>query len=143
MSEHVNVARIRRGLELRKAAQPTEEEMAFLWDLFADDVVWHGSGDNPFAGDFVGKEAVFGAFGRVEAGGSFTRQVESVFADDDYAIAIVRNRADRGDTHMDWHEVMVFGFDADGRIKAFRGIHEDQDAVDELWATPVVEHLAA
>ena len=43
---------------------------------------------------------------------------------------------------MEWHEVMVFSFDADGRIKAFRGIHEDQDAVDELWATPVAQ-LAA
>ena len=142
MAEHINVAAIRRGLVLRKVAQPTDEEMAFLWDLFADDVVWHGSGDNPFAGDFVGKQAVFRAFGSVEAGGSFTREVESVFADDDYAIAIVQNRADRGDMHMEWHEVMVFSFDAQGRIKAFRGIHEDQDAVDELWATPVVQ-LAA
>src|SRR5262245_1530327 len=142
MSEHSNVARIRRGLELRKTTQPTDEELAFLWDLFADEVVWHGSGDNPFAGDFAGKEAVFGAFGRVEAGGSFNREVENVFADDDFAIAIVQNRADRGDKHMEWHEVMVFSFDADGRIKAFRGIHEDQGAVDELWATPVAR-LAA
>src|SRR5262245_38457864 len=102
MSEHRNVTRIRRGLDLRKAAQPTEEELAFLWDLFADDVVWHGGGNNPFAGDFVGKQAVFGAFGQVEAGGSFTREVESVFGDDDYAVAIVQNRADRGDRHMGW-----------------------------------------
>ena len=137
MSEHTNVTRIRKGLELRKAAEPTDEQLAFLWDLFADDVVWHGSGDNPFAGDFVGKQAVFEAFGRVETGGSFRREVERVFADDDYAIAVVQNTAERGDTHMQWREVMVFGLDADGRISAFRGIHEDQDAVDELWATPV------
>ena len=137
MAEHSNVGRIRKGLELRKAAQPTDEALAFLWDLFSDQVVWHGSGDNPFAGDFVGKQAVFEAFGRVETGGSFTREVEGVFADNDYAIAIVQNTAHRGDKHMVWHEVMVFGLDADGRIRTFRGIHEDQDAVDELWATPV------
>ena len=143
MSEHRNVGRIRKGLELRKEAEPTTEDLAFLWDLFADDVVWHGSGNNPFAGDFAGREAVFGAFGRVESGGRFTRDVESVFADDDYAVAVVQNKADRGNVHMEWHEVMVFTFDADGRIKSFRGIHEDQDAVDVLWATPVEPRLAA
>jgi len=136
MAEHGNVGRIRKGLELRKETEPTPEESAFLWDLFAEDVTWHGSGDNPFAGDFRGKEAVFEAFGRVEAGGSFRRDVENVFADDDYAVAVVHNVADRGDAHLDWHEVMVFRFDAEGRISEFRGIHEDQDAVDELWATP-------
>ena len=137
MAEHPNVARIRRGLELRKVGQPTEEDFAFLWDLFDEDVVWHGGGTSEMWAEGVhGRDAVFAQFGKIEAAGSFKRDLKHVLADDDHAIALVHNDVHKGDTHMQWYEAMVFHLNAEGRIVEFWGIHEDADAVDRLWAEP-------
>ena len=136
MAEHPNVANIRRGLLLRKERQPTQEDFEFLFNLFHEDVVWHGSGSSAmWAQDFVGRDAVFQAFGQIETSGSFERELKQVFADDHHAVALVRNDVYIGDTHMQWNEVMVFHLNAEGKITEFWGIHEDGDAVDQLWAT--------
>ena len=109
MAEHPNVARIRRGHELRKEAQPTKEDFAFLYDLFDANVVWHGGGTSEMWAEGVhGRDAVFEQFGKIEAAGSFKRDLKHVLADDDHAIAIVHNDVQKGDTHMQWYESMVF-----------------------------------
>lgn len=135
MAEHPNVARIRRGLELRKEAEPSEEDFAFLYDLFDEDVVWHGGGSSEmWAEGFHGREAVFQAFGALEAAGSFKRDLLHVLADDYHAVALVHNDVEKDDKKMQWYEVMVFHLNSEGRIVEFWGIHEDPDAVDRLWA---------
>ena len=48
-------------------------------------------------------------------------------------IAIVHNDVQKGDTHMQWYESMVFHLSPDGKIVEFWGIHEDAEAVDNLW----------
>ena len=139
MAEHPNVVNIRRGLQLRKERQPTPEDFEFLFNLFDQDVVWHGGGSSQmWSGDFRGRDAVFAQFGALEGSGSFERELKDVFADDRHAVAFVRNDVHLGDTHMQWNEVMVFHLNAEGKITEFWGIHEDADAVDQLW-----ERLAA
>jgi ketosteroid isomerase-like protein len=134
LAEHPNVARIRRGLELRKVAQPSEEDFAFLYDLFDDDVIWHGGGTSDMWREGVhGKAAVFEQFGKLEAAGDFKRDLLHVLADDDHAVALVHNDVHKDDKHMQWYEAMVFHLNADGRIVEFWGIHEDAEAVDNLW----------
>jgi ketosteroid isomerase-like protein len=135
VAEHPNVVNIRRGLLLRKERQPTPEDFEFLFNLFDEDVVWHGGGSSQmWSDDFRGRDAVFAQFGALEGSGSFERDLLSVFADDHHAVALVHNNVHLGDTHMEWNEVMVFHLNAEGRITEFWGIHEDAEAVDRLWA---------
>jgi len=137
MAEHPNVARIRRGLELRKVAQPSEEDFAFLYDLFDEDVVWHGGGSTEtWAEGYHGRDAVFQMFGTIEAAGDFKRDLLQVLADDFHAVALVHNDVHKGDTHMQWYEMMVFHLSPEGKIIEFWGLHEDPDAIDRLWADP-------
>ena len=134
MAEHPNVANIRRGLLLRKEREPTPEDFEFLFNLFDEDVVWHGGGTSEMWSEgYRGRDAVFQAFGQLESSGSFERELKQVFADDDHAVALVRNDVHIGGTHMQWSEVMVFHLNAEGKITEFWGIHEDADAVDQLW----------
>jgi ketosteroid isomerase-like protein len=135
MAEHPNVARIRRGLELRKVAQPSQEDFAFLYDLFDEDVVWHGGGSTEMWSEgYHGRDAVFGAFGQIEAAGSFKRDLLQVLADDFHAVALVHNDVQKDDTHMQWYEMMVFHLNPEGKIIEFWGLHEDPDAIESLWA---------
>ena len=63
---HPNEDLVRRGF----AAFGTGD-MATLGELFADDIVWHIGGRSPIAGDYKGKDEVFGFFAQLaqRAGG--------------------------------------------------------------------------
>ena len=144
MAEHPNVANIRRGLELRKVEQPSQEDFDFLYNLFDEDVVWHGGGTSAMWAEGVrGRDAVFAQFGNIEAAGAFKRDLLHVLADDDHAVALVHNDVHMGDTHMQWYESMVFHMNADGKITEFWGIHEDAEAVDKLWSSWTPEESPA
>ena len=60
MAEHPNVARIKAVY----AAAATGDTAA-LNDLFAEDLLWHAGGRLPQAGDYRGREAVFGFLGKL------------------------------------------------------------------------------
>jgi ketosteroid isomerase-like protein len=136
VAEHPNVANIRRGLLLRKEREPTEEDFQFLYNLFDENVVWHGGGTSAMWAEGVrGRDAVFAQFGQLEAAGSFQRDLLHVLADDVHAVALVHNNVHMGDTHMEWYESMVFHLNPEGKITEFWGIHEDAEAVDALWSS--------
>ena len=112
-------------------------DFAFLYDLFDEDVVWHGGGTSQmFAAGTHGRDAVFAQFGKIEGAGTFERELKHVLADEYHAVALVHNDVHKGDTHMQWYEMMVFHLNPEGRIIEFWGLHEDPDAVDRLWAEP-------
>ena len=60
MAEHPNVARIRDGY-----AAFAKGDFAALTDLLAEDLVWHQGGRSQLAGDYRGREAVFGYFAKL------------------------------------------------------------------------------
>jgi uncharacterized protein len=60
MTEHPNVARIRDGY-----AAFGKGDFAALDQLFADDLLWHERGRNQLAGEYRGREAVYGFFARL------------------------------------------------------------------------------
>jgi hypothetical protein len=45
----------------------------------------------------------------------------------------VHNNVRKDEKHMEWYEAMVFHLDSDGKIEEFWALHEDPDAVDDLW----------
>src|ERR1700761_5053249 len=86
MAEHPNVARLRDGY-----AAFAKGDFSVLNDLFAEDLLWHNPGRNQLAGDYLGRDAVYGLFGRLMelTEGSFQLDIQSVFADDEHGVALV------------------------------------------------------
>jgi ketosteroid isomerase-like protein len=97
--------------------------------LLADDIVWHSAGTSVLAGEFDGKEAVLGLFGRVleVTGGTFRQDIHAILADDEHVVALVTVRWDQpvaftGEEVFVWH------------VRGGKGI--------ECWAVPVDQAAA-
>lgn len=130
MADHPNLEKARAGYEAF-----AKGDMASLNDLLSDDIVWHSGGNNILTGDFVGKEAVFGFFGRLaqETGGSFRNEIHDMLANDDHGVALVKASATRGGQTLEGNTVHVFHM-SDGKLTEFWAFPEDQRAFDDFWA---------
>src|SRR2546430_13890793 len=73
-------------------------DMDTLRRLFAPDIVWHSPGRNPVGGDYHGVDQVLQLFGRLFelTGGTLRLELHDVLANDDHAVALVKNPAERG-----------------------------------------------
>jgi uncharacterized protein len=128
MAEHPNVIRIRDGY-----AAFAKGDFAVLNDLFAEDLLWHDAGRNQLSGEYRGREAVFGFFGKLMevTEGSFRVDLHAVFADDEHAVALVVLTASRDGRSMEVNEAHVFHM-RDGKVVEFWNASTDMYAVDEL-----------
>jgi ketosteroid isomerase-like protein len=127
---HPNEELIRKGY-----AAFDQRDMAALNDLFADDVTWHVTGDNPLAGDYEGKEAVFGLFAKLaeETGGSLRNDIHDVLANDEHGVALVTARAERGGKTLSDNAAHVLHIEG-GKVTEFWIHSGDQQAVDQFWS---------
>jgi len=93
MAEHPNVTRIKDAY-----AAFAKGDFAVLEDFFAEDVVWHDGGRNQISGEYRGREAVFGLFGKLMelTDGSFRADLHAVLADDEHGVALSVLTASRG-----------------------------------------------
>jgi ketosteroid isomerase-like protein len=129
MAEHPNVALVRKGFDAFGTG-----DMATLGTLFADGITWHAAGRSILAGDFVGKEAVFGNFGRfVQVADSFKQDVHTILADDTHAVALVNTTITRGGKTAIQRQTIVFHL-AGGKVTEAWFSSYDQYAADEFWA---------
>jgi uncharacterized protein len=128
MAEHPNVARITDGY-----AAFAKGDFGALNDLFAEDLLWHAAGRSQLAGDYRGREAVYGLFGKLMevTEGSFHLDLHAVLADDQHGVALVTLGASRGGRSIAVNEVHVFHL-RDGKVVEFWDAHTDQYALDEL-----------
>jgi uncharacterized protein len=128
MAEHLNVARIKDGY-----AAFAKGDFAVLNDLFAEDVLWHEPGRNQLAGDYRGRDAVYGFFGSLMEAteGSFHLEVQTVFADDERGVALVVSTASRGGRSVEVYDAHVFRLN-DGQVVEFWNASTDPYAYDEL-----------
>jgi uncharacterized protein len=104
--------------------------------FWADDVVLHVQGRNPLAGDFVGKHAFLGHYGRLfaELGGTMELvEVREVLLGAEHAVALVKERAVRGERSLDFDRVNVYRL-RDGKIEEIWSYDSDPYALDEFWA---------
>ena len=126
---HPNEALVRRGYEAFATG-----DMATLNELFADDIVWHVPGRSQLAGDFRGKEEVFGNFQKVAelTGGTFKLDIHAILADDEHAVVLTRAMGEREGKTLDDRSVHVLHL-SDGKVTEFWGYSGDQYAVDEFW----------
>jgi ketosteroid isomerase-like protein len=128
MAEHPNVARIKDGY-----AAFAKGDFAVLNDLFAEDLLWHDAGRNQLSGEYRGRDAVFGLFGKIMevTEGSFRADVHAVLADDEHAVALVVITASRGGRSIEVNEAHVFHM-RDGKAVEFWNAPTDVYALDEL-----------
>jgi ketosteroid isomerase-like protein len=128
LAEHPNVTRIKDMF----AAFATGDS-AVLNDVFAEDLLWHEGGRNQLSGDYRGREAVFGFFGKfMEATqGSFRLDVHAVLADDEHGVALVVISASRGGRSITVNAVDVMHL-RDGKVAEVWTVPADQYAFDEV-----------
>lgn len=128
MAEHPNVARIRDGY-----AAFAKGDFAVLNDLFAEDLLWHEPGRNQLAGDYRGREAVYGFFGKLMevTEGSLRIDLDTVFADDEHGVALVVLAASRGGLSVQVSAAQVFHM-RDGKVVEFWSLSADPNAFDQI-----------
>jgi ketosteroid isomerase-like protein len=129
MTENAEV--VRRGYAAFNAA-----DIATLAELMDENVSWHTPGRSPIAGDYLGRDAVFGQFGRYggDTGGTFKADLEQVFTSaDGRVIGLHHNSGERGDKRLDSDCCIVFEVE-DGRIVSGREHFFDLNNWDDFWS---------
>jgi hypothetical protein len=130
MAEHPNAALIRAGYE---AFSRGDMESAFAG--WSDDIIWHEkTGKWALPGDYVGKQAVAGFLGGIQARGLTAMRLEShdILASDDHVVALVTVHAERGKHKIANNEVHVWHV-KDGMATEVWFTSQDPDAFDAFW----------
>jgi uncharacterized protein len=124
---HPNERLLRAAYGLRN-----EGEVASFGDFLHADIVWHASG-----GDLHGRDEVLAMLGRSDeiAGGTTSRDVHALFADDDYGMVMTTIHAERDGRAWQDRQVHVFRF-VDGRVAEFWEFIGDRRAYDDFWSVP-------
>jgi len=130
MADHPNVELLRKGY-----AAYSSGDIEVLNDLFADDILWHVAGRSPLAGDYKGRDQVFGFFGKLMelSDGTAKIEVHDLLANDDHAVALVTGTATRNGASFTGQDVHTFHV-RDGKVVEFWDSPVDQYAADEFWS---------
>jgi hypothetical protein len=136
MAEHPNVARVRRGYEIRgESIEFSQSARAEIENLFHPGLVYHGQGASRFGQDFVGRDQFFAV--ERQLSGTMRQVVRQVFADDVHAVVIAEVHAQHDGKETVWTEAEIFHFGPDGRITDTWGIPTDQAVVDDYWSSVI------
>lgn len=130
MAEHPNVELLRKGYNAYSTG-----DMAVLDQLFADDILWHVAGRGQLAGDYKGRDQVYGFFGKIMeiSGGTSKIEVHDVLANDEHGVALVTGSGSRPDgASLSGPDVHVFHF-RNGQVVEFWDSPVDQYASDEFF----------
>ncbi|MDH4111708.1 MAG: nuclear transport factor 2 family protein [Actinomycetota bacterium] len=126
-----NAEVVRRAYEAFNTA-----DMATLTELFDENASWHTPGRSSIAGDYQGRDEVFGQFGRfVEGtGGSFKAVLQNVYASQDgRVVALHHNTGERNGNQLDVDCCITFEI-KDGRCVYGAEHFFDLYAWDEFWS---------
>ena len=127
-AEHRNAALVRRVF-----AAFGKDAMAITAAL-ARDVVWRVPGETVMSGEYHGRRDVMAFLSRtgVETGGTYASSLCTVFADDDWAVAIYRATGSRNGVDLDVDQALVMRM-ADGLIQEVTAVPLDS-AFERFWA---------
>ena len=103
--------------------------------FFTDDVVMHVTGRSSLAGDYKGKDQVFGFFGKLMelTDGTSKVEVHDLLANDEHGVAVVKESGTRNGRSHEGNATHVFHI-RDGKVTEFWDAQVDQYAADEFWA---------
>jgi ketosteroid isomerase-like protein len=130
MSEavHPNAALVRRVF-----AAFGQDAMA-ISAAFARDIVWRVPGNTAMSGEYRGRREVVEFLRRtgLETGGTYRSHLHTVFADDDWAVAIYRATGSRNGVNLDIEQALV--------IRVANGLWQDvtaaplDSAFERFWS---------
>jgi ketosteroid isomerase-like protein len=126
--EHPNAARVRRVF----AAFGKDAKAVSA--AFARDIVWRVPGHTVMSGEYRGRREVVEFLRRtgLETGGTYRSSLHTVFADDDWAVAIYRAAGTRNGIHLDVDQALVIRV-ADGLWQEVTAVPLDS-AFERFWA---------
>ena len=129
MTEHPNAALIRRGYQAFNTG-----DMSFFVEVYADDVIEHQPGTNILSGDYKGRDAVLGFYGRLaqETGLTFRAELEYVAANDERVVTVHHSTAQRNGKALDCRTSLLFEF-RDGKVVDVDTLDEDPQAWEEFF----------
>jgi uncharacterized protein len=101
---------------------------------FDRDVVWRVPGSTAMSGEYRGRRDVVDFLRRTgtETGGTYRSQLHTVWANDDWGLAIYRAQGTRNGIDLDVDQALVVRF-MDGSICAVTAVPLDS-AFDAFWA---------
>ena len=128
ITEHPNALLIRQSWQA-----VSNSDVETLKELWAEDIVWHVTANNPFRGDHVGQAAVLEYLAQLgESGDSYNSTLESVLANEEYALLVVHVSAKRGERVLDTGQLIFARFDG-RRIQEVWTLPLDPKATDRYW----------
>ena len=127
-TEHPNAALVRRLF-----AAFGHDPMAVSAAL-ARDVVWRVPGHTVMSGEYRGRREVVEFLRRtgLETGGTYRSRLHTVFADDDWAVALYRATGSRNGIDLDVDQALVMRI-ADGLVRGVTAVPLDS-AFEHFWA---------
>jgi uncharacterized protein len=111
-------------------------DMKTLTEIFDENASWHTPGRGSLAGDYNGRDAVFGLFGKYagQTAGTLRATLQQVLSSEDgRVVGIHRDTAKRGSKLLDVSCCLVFEL-KDGRVIDGREYFYDLHAWDEFWS---------
>jgi ketosteroid isomerase-like protein len=100
-------------------------DMETVGSLYADDIEWRVNGPSPVAGEYEGKEAVFGFFEQMMAqyDGTLSVEVTAMAADEEHGFVSVKESASRPD-EIAYTGIHAWAFQ-DGKCSGFESYYDD------------------
>lgn len=127
----MNVALMRRAVDAFGAG-----DMATLTELFAPDLKWHIPGRSAVAGDYVGRDAVFGFFGKMAAltNGTVRTAAREIIGDERGGVIIANDTGERNGKKLDAILLLRVHIVGGKLVEAWEHI-ADLYAYDEFWSS--------
>ena len=107
-------------------------DMAAMKEVMADDVSWHSSGRNKFAGTYQGLDSVLQLFGDISAEAQIEQNLHAVLADDEHVVVLVKSTLTRGDKSLESQDIGTFHV-SDGKVTEAWFTSFDDYAGDAFW----------
>ena len=127
-AEHPNAALVRRVFAV------FGKDAKAISAALARDVVWRVPGHTEMSGEYRGRREVVEFLRRTstETGGTYRSSLNTVFADDDWAVAIYRATGHRNGIDLDVDQALVIRI-ADGLLHDVTAVPLDS-AFERFWA---------
>jgi len=126
--EHPNAALTRRLFEA------FGRDAKVIAAAFARDIVWRVPGTTTMSGDYRGTREVVEFLRRTitETDGTYRSRLHTVFANDEWGVAVYRASGRRNGIDLDVDQALVIRY-VDGRLKEVTAVPLDS-AFDAFWA---------
>ena len=128
MAETKGVENLRRGYKAF-----ADNDVDTLTEVIPENAVWHIGGRNQTSGDYNGREAIFGYFGKLAelTGGTFKADLQHVVGDENYVVALQRTSCTVNGKSMDSFDVLVDRMEGDDAVETWVWVQKQYE-FDEL-----------